>query len=107
MVYTSDSSTWKAEAGGPSQALSEEQNKSPTKPLRCFPVKSTHLHTKTTELGLGMCSNPGKGVTCTDSTAPALKQPAHYLPDVLCHILGVNEDRKQAVDVLLKLIVAF
>lgn len=29
------------------------------------------------------------------------------LPDVLCHVLSVNEDRKQAMDVLLKLIIAF
>lgn len=30
-----------------------------------------------------------------------------FLPDVLCHVLSVNEDRKQAMDVLLKLIIAF
>lgn len=63
--------------------------------------------TNTTQPGPGKGKNPEKGVTCTDSTAPTPKQSASYLPDVLCHILGVNENREQAVDVLLKLVVAF
>lgn len=30
-----------------------------------------------------------------------------YLPDILCDILGIEEDRKQVMDIQLKLIVAF
>lgn len=33
--------------------------------------------------------------------------PVWYLPDILGHVLGVNENRKQVVDVQLKLIIAF